>query len=195
MFGNNEDIYHLKLKKAFKILTLLVIVLISKDSLGQSVESSKKDNLIIYGEGFIFSVKEPNGWTGDMDLAEEYDANIIFYKNIDEIKKGGAIIQVYCFGKQDEKTEKDLQADIKSYKDKYKNLKQQDFLVSHKAYKCFSKLVFVDNDFYQYIVYVNPGSKYQKGISIAMNISKRKATEQELQAFKEIISSLIMLKG
>jgi|APGre2960657468_1045069.scaffolds.fasta_scaffold67740_2 hypothetical protein len=183
------------MKKTFKILALFIIGLTSLNSFGQTSDTSKMDNLMVYGDGFIFSVKEPNGWTGDIDIAKDYFSNIVFYTSKDDIKKGGALIQVYSFSKQDEKTEKDLEYDIKTYKDKYKNLKQQDFLVSHKEYKCFSKLAYVDKEFYQYTVYVNPGSKFKTGVSIAMNISKQPATEQELQAFIQIISSLIMLKG
>jgi hypothetical protein len=183
------------MKKAFKILTLFIIGLTSINSFAQTSDTSKMDNLMIYGDGFMFSVKEPVGWTGDIDIAKDYYSNIVFYTSKDDIKKGGALIQVYSFSKQDEKTEKDLEYDIKSYKDKYKNLKQQDFLVFHKDYKCFSKLAYVDKDFYQYTVYVNPGPKFKTGVSNAMNISKRPANEQELQAFRQIISSLIMLKG
>ncbi|MBC7450154.1 MAG: hypothetical protein H7259_01550 [Cytophagales bacterium] len=179
----------------FKIVVIYFIVFTSHNSFGQISDTSKMSNLVVYGDGFTFSVEEPIGWTGDIDIAKDYYSNIAFYQSKDDIKKGGALIQVYRFGKQDEKTEKDLEYDIKSYKDKYKNLKQQDFLVSHKDYKCYSKLVYVDNDFYQYIVYVNPGPKFRTGVSVAINISKRLATEEELQAFRQIISSLVMLKG
>ena len=51
------------------------------------------------------------------------------------------------------------------------------------------------DEFYQYTVYVNPGTKYKSGLSVGMNISKRAATEEELKKFREIISSLLMLKG
>ena len=183
------------MKIVFKILALYIIVLMTHKAVGQESDTSKMSNLVVYGDGFTFSVKEPVGWTGDIDIAKNYNSNIVFYRSKDDIKKGGALIQVYRFSKQDEKTEKDLEYDIKSYKDEYKNLKQQDFLVSHKDYKCYSKLVYVENDFHQYVVYVNPGPKFRTGISVAMNISKRLATEEELKAFRQLISSLVMLKG
>jgi len=37
-------------------------------------------SLIVYGDGFMFSVKEPDGWNGDTDKAAEYYANIVFNK-------------------------------------------------------------------------------------------------------------------
>jgi len=183
------------MKQISRIILLLILFLTSLDSFEQTKKAPKKDNLVVYGEKFMFSVKEPSGWIGDIDIAKEYSANIVFYKTLSDLKNGGALIQVYNFKKTDEKTENDLEYDIKEYKDENKNLKQQNLVVYHKEYKCFSKLVYVDKNFYQYIVYVNPGSKYKSGVSIAMNISKRQATEEELSAFKLIIASIIMMKG
>ena len=85
---------------------------------------------------------------------------------------------------------------VATYKNEYKNLlKEQSLIIEHKDYKCFATLVFVPDKFYQYIVYLNPGKKFKNGISAAMHISDRPATEDELQAFREIIASLIMMKG
>ena len=145
---------------------------------------------MVYGDSFMFSVKEPDGWTGDIDQAKDYYSNVIFYKSMDDVKKGGPLIQVLTFRKEDEHTEKDLEYDIKRYKDKSKNLKQQDIPAHHKEYKCYSKMVYVENEFYQYTVYLNPGIKYKNGLSVAMNISKRAATADELKAFQTIIESL-----
>ena len=150
---------------------------------------------MVYGNDFIFSLKEPTGWIGDIKIARQYYANIVFYKTKEDLKNGGVFIQVFSFKKQDENTEGDLEYDIKGYKDRYPDLKQQDLVVNHNVYKCFSKCVFVDKKFYQYTVYVNPGPKYKKGVSFSMNIQKRQATDNELQAFSQIIASLIMLKG
>ncbi|MDB5281412.1 MAG: hypothetical protein JWO06_487 [Bacteroidota bacterium] len=183
------------MKRPIKILAFLLVAFATFKGIAQTSDSVKMGSLMVYGDGFAFGVKEPDGWTGDIDLAKEYFANIVFYKSKADIKNGGALIQVYHFNKEDEDTEKDLAYDIKQYKDKYKNLKQEKFLVSHISYKCFAKLVFVEEEFYQYLVYVNPGPKYKGGASFAMNISKRPATEEELKAFKQIISSFIMMKG
>jgi len=182
-----------------KRLTTLILFfffgLTSLNTFGQTSDTSKWKNLIVYGKDFSFGVKEPEGWKGDIDHAADYNSNIIFYKSKEDLDNGGALVQVYNFSKQDEKTEEDLKYDIKSYEDKYQDLKKEDLKVSHKEYKCYSKMVYVKNKFYQYTVYVNPGVKYKSGVSVAMNISKRPATEDELKAFREIIASLVMLKG
>ena len=150
---------------------------------------------MVYGDSFIFSVKEPSGWTGDTKIAKKYYSNIVFYKSKSDFKNGGALIQVLNFNKLDEQTENDLIYDINSSKKDYKNIFEQELIVEHKDYKCFSKLIYVPDKFYQYLVYINPGQIYKSGISVSMDISKRPATEDELKAFREIISSLILMKG
>jgi hypothetical protein len=183
------------MKKLLKILVLFVFDLTTMTCLGQTKDTSKMDVLMVYGDSFMFSVKEPSGWTGDTKIAAKYYSNIVFYKSKSDFKNGGALIQVLNFNKQDEQTENDLIYDINSYKKDYKNLLEQELIVEHKDYKCFSKLIYVADNFYQYIVYINPGQKFKSGITVSMNISKRPATEDELKAFREIISSLIMTKG
>src|SRR5690348_6105999 len=161
------------MKQFINTFFLFVLSLTTLNTHGQTNDSAKISSLMVCGKDFMFSVKEPDNWIGNTDKAEEFHANIIFYKSKKDFDNGGALIQVYNFKKQDEKTEEDLKIDIKGYQKDYKNLKQQDIEVTHKEYKCFSKLVYVENNFYQYIVYINCGTKYKSGISVAMNISKR----------------------
>lgn len=182
------------MKQTLRFIFIFGLLLVILNTFGQAIDSAMS-SLMVYGENFMFTVKEPEGWIGDIEKAKQYHANIIFFKSKEDFEKGGALIQVYNFNKQDERTENDLKYDIESYQKNYPNLEQQDFSVSHKEYRCFSKLVYVENEFYQYIVYINCGSKFKSGISAAMNISKRPATEDELQAFRNIITSLILFKG
>lgn len=179
------------MKTVFQCVLLLLAAQGPLNALGQVSDAQLK----VRGANCLYSLREPAGWTGDTQLAGDYYANIIFYKNRDEIRHGGAIIQVYSFDKKDENTEKDLAFDVKSYKDKYRKLKSRDVTVSHKDYKCYAKLVYVDNDFYQYIVYLNPGPSYKTGISVAMNVGRREANEEEMRAFRQLVSSLLMEQG
>lgn len=50
-----------------------------KTEVGASMgaEEHRKDALLVYGEGFAFSVKEPHGWRGDIEAAQKYGANIV----------------------------------------------------------------------------------------------------------------------
>jgi len=184
------------MKQFLKISLLGCLIYLSLNSFGQASDTTAKmSSLMVYGKDFMFAVREPDGWTGDIDNAKKYYSNIVFYKSQEDVDSGGPIVQVYNFSKRDEKTQKDLNADVKDYKKKYKSLKAQELSVAHKDYKCYSKTVYVEKEIYQYLAYVNPGPKYKSGFSIVMNISRRPATEDELRAFREIISSLIMFKG
>jgi len=166
---------------------------------GQSARTSMDqkdttDNIIIYGDSFLFSIHEPVGWQGDVNSAKNYNANIIFYKNKEDFQNGGALIHVLNYKKTDEEVNKDLEQDISVNKEKNHNLKQKNLEASHKNYDCFTKLIYVDKVFYNYIAYINPGSNFHNAFSVAMNIPKRTASKEELAAFKEIISSLVVFK-
>ncbi len=154
---------------------------------------SKDTSILVFGEGFSFSVQQPKGWTGDTEFAKSYNANIIFYESKAELENDGALIQVLAFTKQDENTINDLQVDINSYKKKYPRLKMQRLVVKHDNYKRYSKLVSLDKIFYKYITYINPGKKYKHGLSVAMKISRSAANRFVLNSYLKIIASVIML--
>lgn len=183
----------------FTSLFLLFAVLIGVEtSFGQKMNGLKDttDNIIIYGDSFIFSIHEPVGWNGNVENAKNYNANIIFYKSKEDLKKsGGTLIQIITYKKIDEEVNKDLELDISTIKEKNHDLIQQNLEVSNKNnFPCFSKLVYVENIFYQYIAYINPGNKFHNSFSVSMNIPKRPATTEELSAFREIISTLVVFK-
>jgi len=181
------------MKIYLSLLTILQIIFVLSIK-ANTMDSTKANNLIVYGDGFTFEVKEPDGWKGDIENAAKYSSNIIFYNTAEGLDKSEVLVQMLVFEKQDENTIEDLMYDVNTYKQKYHNLKQKDFVSIHKEYKCYSKLVYVENEFYQYIVYINPGKKYKNGISITMNIDKREATKNEIQAFNKVIESLLVIK-
>lgn len=158
----------------------------------QEPVAPKPESLIIYGDGFSFSVSEPKGWHGDIDLAKTYHANVVFYPAGGDPEKA-ALVQVALFHKQDERTADDLAYDVKSYEQQYPDLQKEDLRADHKDYRVFSKLVFVKKEFYQYISYVNAGEHFSDGFSVAMNIPERPAREEELKAYRDIIASLWMM--
>jgi hypothetical protein len=176
---------------------LITILIIGYSTLGiaQKIDTADSLNsLIVYGDGFTFGIKEPIGWKGDIANAAKYKSNIVFYLNESELANGGALIQAYAFSKHDENTIEDLNHDVSSYRKDYPKLKEQNLKTHHKYYKTFSKLVYLDTEFFQYITYINPGKDFHNGISVAMNIIKRPATNKELTAYKYVVSSLKMFK-
>ncbi len=178
-----------------RYIFFLLLLLIVHTAWAGVPDTAQKKNIAITGNGFIFTLKAPAGWVCNTKLATEYKANAILYANEDSIKGGGALIQLSVFYKQDEFTDKDLEENINSYKEAYSNLQESNIDITHPKYRIYGKLEYVPGDFYQYIVYLNPGYNYKYGLAAAMNVYKRPATSEELQTFKEIVSSLLMLKG
>ena len=182
------------MKSFLKIIFAPVFLILLSQVEASAQQKDTADNIIIYGDSFLFSIHEPAGWNGDVDNAKNYNSNIIFYKNKEELKKGGALIQILTYKKQDEEVLKDLEYEITTIKEKNHDLKQQNIDVSSKTNACFAKLVSVDNVFYKYIAYINPGDKFHNAFSVIMTIQKRSASKEELIAFREIISTLVVFK-
>jgi len=151
------------------------------------------DGLMVYGEGFAFGVKEPQGWVGDIQNSSRFHANIIFYKKSETAENAKTLIRILVAKKADENTKADLEYDMEGYKSKYSNVKFKDIDVSHPKYKTFPKLFFVPDTFFEYVVYINPGEGIPQLYSVSMNTQKEEATKVELEAFRNIIRSILMI--
>jgi hypothetical protein len=159
------------------------------------VSKDKLDRLIVYGDGFAFGVKEPDGWRADTeDLARKYHVNVLFAP----AKQDGSsdiTIRVRLNKKVDENTIEDLNYDMEQYKKDYPKAKFNDLLVQHPDYKTFGKLVYMPDNFYEYVAYINPGPISKFTFSAAMSKRLRPATQEELNAFDSVLRSLIWLSG
>ncbi len=156
-------------------------------------EGKKLDNLIVYGEGFIFSVKEPSGWIGDTMNAARLHANLLFYRNGETSQSAKEIIAVRVNKKSDEHVEKDLRWDMEQYKEQYPTVQFKDVSVSHPNYRTYAKVFFVKDTFYEYVTYINPGAGKSLMFSAAMNVPKAEAATEALAAYREVIRTLTLL--
>lgn len=141
-------------------------------------------------DGFSYSFNKPNNWVIDSINAAQYLADSAIYKSKKDYDNGGPLIQILAFKKKDENTIEDLNFDIQSYVERYESLKQKDLNINHSSYKTFGKQVYVEGNFYQYILYINPGKEYKFGISIALNINKTELENEDLEIFKTIVKSV-----
>jgi hypothetical protein len=132
----------------------------------------KLDSLFVYGQGFVFSVKEPEGWIGDTINAEKLSANIIFYPASQKLDKAQTIIRVLIAKKTDENIAEDLASDMKGYRDQYPNVLFQDISISHPKYQVLPKLFTVQGNFYEYVAYMNPEPAKKLMFSVSMNKQK-----------------------
>ena len=151
---------------------------------------SKPDSVLVYGQGFMFSVKEPEGWKSDVRSADRIGANIVFYRSRELPSSAAALIRVRVNDKIDENTVGDLQADMDEYRRQYAGVAFEDLAVAHPSYRTFPKVFFVEGEFFEYVVYLNPGKGVPFTMSVSMNKQKSRATRIELQAFQEIVGTL-----
>ncbi len=157
------------------------------------VSKDKLDRLIVYGDGFAFGVKEPDSWRADTeDLARKYHVNVLFAP----AKQRGTsdvTIRVRLNKKVDENTIEDLNYDMEQYKKDYPEAKFNDLSIEHPEYKTFVKLVYMPDQFYEYVAYVNPGPISKFTFSAAMSKRLKPATPEELMAFESVLKSLLWL--
>ena len=162
---------------------------------GKAQTPPKLNNLIIYGDGFAFGVKEPDGWHGDTDkIASKYHVNVVFLPQEKSVKDD-VTIRVRVNHKVDENTIEDLNYDMKGYTRDYPASQFSDLNLAHAEYKTFARTLFVPNLFYEYVAYVNPGSGKPNVFSVAMSKRTEPATEAELKAYEAILKSLVWLSA
>lgn len=153
----------------------------------------KLDSLVVYGDGFMFSAKEPQGWKGDTKNANKYGANIIFYPASQRFESATTVIRILVTAKTDENIKEDLAADMSQYRKQYAGIRFADLTIIHPTYVTFPKLFTVPGDFYEYVTYINPGPKSKLMFSVSMNKQKVEASADDLAKYQEIISSLLMM--
>ena len=153
-------------------------------------QPEKADRLTVYGDGFAFSVQEPAGWHGDIDSAANYSANIVFTGPGYDSSSPYDVIRVCVNAKLDENTSADLEYDMKQYSDQNPDITFDTLRVDHPRYKCYAKIFYVENDFYEYVTYLNPGKKFSYILSVSLSTKDTSATEQELSAYRTVVSSL-----
>ncbi len=145
-------------------------------------------------DGFSFKFNQPGNWVLDSENSAQFLAHSAIYKSKINYDNGGPLIQIFAFKKQDENTIEDLNFDINSYIEKYSNLKQKNLSINHHIYKVFSKEVYVEEEFHQYIVYLNPGKGFEYGVSVTLNINKTELLNEDLEIFKNLVRSIEILK-
>jgi hypothetical protein len=169
---------------------VIVLCCVVQSSLAQQ----KLDQLLVYGENFVFGVKEPVGWKGDTSNAEKFQSNVVLHESGQPLDSTSGLIRIRLDQKVDENTRADLEADMREYKAQYPRVQFKDIPAKHPDYLCLAKVFYVPGKFYEYVAYVNPGPQKPVLFSVSMNIQKSEASAKELDAFESAIWSLTLLK-
>jgi hypothetical protein len=156
-------------------------------------QGQPKDWLIVYGNGFTFGVKAPEGWLGDWEKASALKSNIILYPKGHDLHTAYGIIRVRVNKKRDENTAEALAADMEGYRQKFPGIEFLDVQATHPHYQCFPKLFLLEGKFHEYVAYVNPGPAHWYMFSVAMNTRDSPAKDPELEAFRTVAGSLLAM--
>jgi hypothetical protein len=178
-----------------KLIIISIILFISITILVAAPLQEKMKALVVYGSGFVFGVTEPENWTGDTENAGRFQANIIFYPIGQAWSSPDVVIRVRINKKVDENTVEDLSFDMEGYRNRFPQIQFEDIEISHPKYRSFPKLFFVENNFYEYVTYVNPGEAYWYTFSVALTTQKKRAEKNVLEAYKEVVASLLAISG
>jgi hypothetical protein len=156
----------------------------------------KMDGLLVYGPGFMFSAKEPDGWHGDTEkIAAYYYSNLIFLPE-DKLSRAAHVnIRVRVNKKETTDPSEDMQTDMTGYKAKYPKVKFFDLALSHPRYKVCAKLFSEEKEHYEYVVYVDPGPGVRMNFSVSMSKDSVPVTPEEMKAFDSVLHSLFWISG
>jgi hypothetical protein len=176
-----------------KIICSAFGIVLLAGAAGWAQTNQKLNNLIVYGDGFAFGVKEPDGWHGDTGkITEKYRVNVVF-QSPRELAKNDVTIRVKVSGKVDENTIEDLNYDMEGYKKEFPDVQFGDLNLAHGEYKTFARTAFIPNQFYEYVAYLNPGPGKRFILSVAMSKKGEPANEDELKAYESILKSIAWL--
>jgi len=159
-----------------------------------SFAQQKLDQLLVYGDGFIFSVKEPSGWKGDTANAEKFQCNVVLHEAGQPSESFAGLIRSRLNDKADENTSADLEEDMRDYKARHPNVHFKDLFTKHPSYQCLAKIFYIPGTSYEYVAYVNPGAHKPFLFSVSMNSGKSEANAEELDAFRSAVQSLRLHK-
>jgi hypothetical protein len=171
-------------------VSCIIVSTLSFSSLAQQ----KLDQLLVYGDNFLFSVKEPAGWRGDTASAETFQSNVVLHEATQPSQSLAGLIRVRLNDKTDENISADMEEDIRSYKAQYPKIQFKDIAIRNPAYPAVAKVFYVPGQFYEYVAYMNPGRGKPFIFSVSMNSPNSGATAKQLDAYELTLASLKLLK-
>jgi len=146
--------------------------------------------LVVYGDDFMFVIKEPKGWQGDIENAPKLSAGVVLYREKESFEKHSILIIVRMARKVDENTAEDLAFEMSGFHTRYPDAVFGELQAKHPSYASFSKVFSIPKSRHEYVTFLNPGKASPYLFSVAMDTGMRKATAEELQVYREVVRSL-----
>ena len=191
------------MKKFMFFLMMLISLTVSADAAedtrkavpptvppGAADETRTPGPLVVYGDDFMFTIKEPEGWTADIENAPKLSAGVILYREGETFEKHGVLIAIRVARKVDEKTGDDLAHDMGEFRKLYPDVEFKELKVKHPSYASHAKLFAISKSRYDYVAYVNPGPVTPYLFSVTMYTGKKQADRKALDIYKDVIKTL-----
>lgn len=175
------------------LLLLLITPFVATAADEKKEEKEEKEAsgpLVVFSDDFMFSVKEPEGWTADIENAPKLSSGVVFYREGETFENRSDTISIRISKKVDEDTAKDLSHDMEQFKTLYPDVEFLPLKAPRKGYISFSKIFAIKNSSYHYVCYVNPGKESPYLFIVFMKKEKKKADKQELKAFQEVVKTI-----
>ncbi|HEV2852023.1 MAG TPA: hypothetical protein VHC97_04390 [Thermoanaerobaculia bacterium] len=170
----------------------LALVLGPRVGLGAGTKAAEKPPLVIPGQGFSFSVRQPDGWQADEQAMKKYQASLAFAPKSEDGREPDVTIVVRAIRKLNENVALSLETDKQAYRQKEPAVQFAPLDVKHPLYATFPQLFSKPGEFYVYTTYLNPKG-FMTYFSVVMPKKKSAATPRELAAYKEVLESLRIL--
>jgi hypothetical protein len=147
-------------------------------------------NLVVYGAGWSFFTREPDGWTGYTERSGEIGANVYFLHTGETFEQNGSLIRVTIETKIDNAIERDLAADMARFKKADPEIQFVDFQATYPGGSVFAK-IYRRSKGDEYVAYVDtsPSAKFYFIVSYDPPLHGS-ATDSDLNAFRAVIKSL-----
>jgi len=178
----------MRLKRAVLLSLLFCAGLLP--SAGSAAEERKSGPLVVYGDSFMFTVHEPEGWTADIENAVKVSAGVVLVREGETFEKHGVLIAIRVAKKVDEDTKEDLNHDMREFRNLYPDVQFKDLKVKHPSYASHAKLFTIPRSRHDYVTYLNPGAGMPFLCSVTMTTGKKEANKNDLKAYREVAGSL-----
>jgi hypothetical protein len=157
---------------------------------GAAEEKRTPGPLVVYGDDFMFAIKEPEGWTADIENAPKLSAGVVLYRESETFEKHGVLIAIRVAKKVDENTADDLAHDMREFRNLYPDVQFKELMAPNKSYASHAKVFAIPKSRYDYVAYLNPGPGTPYLFSVTMYTGKKPAGTKELKVYKDVIKSL-----
>lgn len=156
--------------------------------IGVMAGMAQKDALIIFGQGFMFSVVEPKGWRCHTDDAFRYKMNAYFCLGSKSIKRSPAIMHIAIYDKEGDTIQQSLAFDRENYRKHSKSIEFLDFPIDELAFEFAAQTFVIDDKTIDYVCFLDPDKDSPLYVVFVLHGPKQESPKH-VEAFRSLIKT------